>query len=88
MVRGPVEVSRIEPDYPKELRAKHVQGEVILAGVICRDGSVQRIEVLKATDPRLEDLAVTAFRAWRYEPATLDGKPVPVYVSVVIRFTL
>jgi len=32
--------------------------------------------------------AAEAMRHWRYEPATLDGKPVDVYFTVRIEFKL
>lgn len=88
VLREPVELSRTKPDYSKDLRAKRVQGEVVLMGVICRDGSVAEARVLRSDDRRLEVPALAAFRGWRYKPATVDGEPIPVFVTVVVRFSL
>jgi hypothetical protein len=33
-------IHRVEPDYPIEARAKHIQGKVILQAIISREGNV------------------------------------------------
>jgi TonB family protein len=52
------------------------------------DGSVTEIEVKNSTNPGqgFEDAAIAALKKWRYEPGTLNGKPVPVYFTVTIDF--
>jgi len=34
----------------------------------------------------LQQAAVDAVRQWKYRPATLNGNPVPMQLSVTIRF--
>jgi outer membrane biosynthesis protein TonB len=43
---------------------------------------------LKGVDPRLDIEAVLAVSQWRYRPATADGKPVRVFLTVTVTFTL
>lgn len=59
-----------------------VEGAAILRVVVGEDGRVRDPCVLHA-EPQgrgFDELAVRAALRWRYEPARLDGKPVPVYV--------
>jgi protein TonB len=59
---------------------------VILEAVITTSGDVQQIHVLRSVNPLLDEAAVRAVRAWRYRPATLNGRAVPVYLTVTVRF--
>jgi protein TonB len=34
----------------------------------------------------LRQAAVDALGQWKYEPATVDGKPVPMHLTVTIQF--
>lgn len=36
----------------------------------------------------LDEAAIEAVRCWTFEPATLRGRPVPVYVHLTARFEL
>ena len=49
-----------------------------------------RIEILRSNRPNMgfEDAALAAVKQWRYEPATQNGRPVDVYFTVVVDFTL
>jgi protein TonB len=38
--------------------------------------------------PLLDQAAVGAVKQWRYTPALLNGVPVPVIMSVTVRFAL
>ena len=52
------------------------------------DGSVGDARVTKSLDSRfgLDEEALTAARRWRFRPGTLNGKPVPVMVSIELLF--
>jgi protein TonB len=36
----------------------------------------------------LHQAAMDALRQWKYQPATLDGKPVPMHLAVTLQFRL
>jgi protein TonB len=82
--------SQVRPDYPEPARQARLQGNVILEAVIRADGTVAKIRVLRCTQPRVgfEEAAIDAVGQWLYEPATQNGKPVDVYFTVVVEFTL
>jgi TonB family protein len=83
-------VSEVKPQYtPEAMRAK-IEGTVILTAVVRTDGTPSDIEITKSLDTEygLDKQAVAALSQWRFEPGLKDGKPVPVRVTVEMRFTL
>jgi protein TonB len=64
-----------------------VEGVVILEATIDAGGQVQAVQLLRSA-PLLDQAALEAVRQWRYEPATLNGEPVPVIMTITVRFAL
>lgn len=87
-VTKPELIHRVEPDYPEIARKAHIQGVVILEAVITTSGSVEEVKVLKSIQPTLDQSAMNAVKQWKYKPAILNGKPVKVYFTVTVTFTL
>ncbi len=81
-------IHRVDPEYPAELQEARPSGQVILSIVIGKNGEVQQVEVLKGDegDPGLNSAAANAVSQWCYKPFVLDGIPVPVRTTVVVRF--
>jgi TonB family protein len=54
------------------------------------DGSVADARVTRSLDARfgLDDEAIAAAKQWRFRPGTLNGKPVPVVVSIELMFSV
>jgi len=63
---------------------------VILQIVVRKDGSVGDITVVRTPgeDLGFEQAAMAAVQRWKYKPAMKDGKPVDVYITVVVDFRL
>jgi periplasmic protein TonB len=80
-------VHRVEPTYPPIAKAAHVQGTVILAAVIGKDGTIQNLHVVSG-HPLLQGAAMDAVKQWKYRPYILNGEPVEVDTQVVVNFTL
>jgi protein TonB len=38
--------------------------------------------------PMLQQAALDSLRTWKYEPALLNDKPVPVQTSITVKFRL
>lgn len=85
-VRAPVLLQRVDPDYPESARRAHLEGMLILEAVITASGTVREVRILRPLNPLLDQAAVRAVRQWRYRPATLNGRAVPVYLTVTVRF--
>jgi protein TonB len=87
-VVAPVALTRVEPRYPEHLRQMRVGGIVILELAISETGAVEHIAVLKSVAADMDISAIQAVRQWTFQPATLDGKPVPVLFNVSVHFKL
>jgi TonB family protein len=74
----PILVSKVEPDFTPEARAKGIEGSVRLYAEINQSGQAVNVRVIGALDPGLDANAVEAVRKWRFRPALRDGKPVTV----------
>ncbi|HEX3083287.1 MAG TPA: TonB family protein, partial [Pyrinomonadaceae bacterium] len=60
------------PIFPKEALAHDVHGTVIISAVLCRDGRVTDIEVVKGLPFGVTESALNAVRNRRFVPAELD----------------
>ncbi len=80
-------IHRVEPEYPDEARTQHIQGLVTLDVQIGGEGAVHNIAVVDG-NAMLAEAAVQAVRQWRYQPNSVDGRPVEMQTRVTIRFTL
>jgi TonB family protein len=78
---------RVEPEYPEQALAQHVQGPVLLDLHIGQDGSVQEIKVVSG-DAQLAAAAATAVRQWRFKPQIVHGRPVEMETQITLKFTL
>ena len=87
-MKPPVLVKKVEPSYPDIARKARMEGTVIIQAIIGRTGQVEDATVLRGVNPLLDQAALEAVRLWIYEPAMLNNKPVKVYFTVTVIFTL
>jgi protein TonB len=89
-VTAPTLLREVEPFYTADAMRSKIQGEVHIQAVVRADGTVGDMTITKSLD-RLRGLDEAALRAasqWRFRPATLEGRPVDVYVTLVLEFRL
>ena len=60
-------------------------GDVVIDAVVDAQGDVQPISVVSGP-PSLRKPALQALKSYKYQPATLNGRPVPARVTVKIQF--
>ena len=60
---------------------------MILEATLDEHGNVDRLKVLRSV-PLLDEAALQAVRRWRYTPTLLNGRPVPVLMTITVRFSL
>lgn len=84
----PVKVHDVAPEYTELARAARLQGVVILQTAIDQEGNVVDVDVLKGLHMGLTEAAVDAVKQWKFEPAKIDGKPIPVSYNVTVNFRL
>ena len=80
--------SKVEPEYPELARVARLEGNVILQAIIDRNGDVVNVRVIKGQPMGLSEKAIEAIRQWKFQPATLNGKPVDVYYNLTVNFRL
>lgn len=87
-VRAPVKTYWPQPAYTEIARKARVQGVVIVQAIVDKNGTVQDVKILKGLPMGLDKAAVDSIKTWKFEPATLNGKPVDVYFNLTVNFTL
>jgi protein TonB len=83
-----LKIKNVNPVYPQMAKIARVQGPVVLAAIIGKDGSIQNLHVLSTASPLLNQAAIDAVREWRYRPYILNGEPVEVDTQITVNFTL
>jgi len=77
-----------EPKYPDAILKSQLQGNVNLVARIDKEGRIQNLIPLASSFQPLIEPAVAAVQAWRFKPATRDGKPVDIAANIGVRFRL
>ena len=80
-------LKQIVPAYPPPARQLRISGTVHLLGIIAKDGTIQRLQVLSG-HPLLRQAALDAVSQWVYRPTILNGQPVEVEAPIDVIFTL
>jgi TonB family protein len=85
-------IKKVEPVYPPDAAAQHISGTVRVYYVIGADGVVYNAHALSgeglSEDPSLRKAAEDAVLQWRFQPATMDGKPIGMNaVTVDLKFS-
>ena len=86
-VAAPRKIRDVAPEYPELARRAGVEGVVVIDCTIEPLGLVSGVQVLSG-HPLLNQAALDAVRQWRYEPTRINGVPVPVVLTVTVRFNL
>ncbi len=80
-------ISSMPPAYPPLAKSQHVSGSVLVDALIDANGRVTTMKVVSGP-VLLHQAAMDALKQWKYRPATLDGKPTPMHLTVTIQFRL
>jgi protein TonB len=89
-VTTPTLIHQVKPRYTADAMRLRIQGSVLVECVVLPDGLVGDARVVRSLDSRfgLDDEAIAAAKQWRFRPGTLNGKPVPVVVSIELMFSV
>lgn len=85
---GPMLKSRGATEFPKKMRQWGLDGNVAVNGIITTEGNLEDIRVTRSIHPAFELAAVKGAMATQISAATMDGKPIPVYISIPFSFML
>ena len=78
---------RVEPQYPQMAKVAHIQGDVVLAATISKNGSIENLHQISG-HPILVQSAMEAVKQWRYKPYLLNGEPVEVETTIKVTFKM
>jgi TonB family protein len=84
-LKPPRLVTSVLPVYPIVARDNGIEGDVVIDTTIDKTGAVASMKVVSGP-PVLREAALRALRQWKYEPSKLNGEPVPVEMTVTIKF--
>ena len=65
-------VTRVEPEYPRELQQRGIAGTVRLAVTVSPRGSVESVQVVGG-NPILAEAAVKSVKRWIYSPSAMTS---------------
>ena len=80
-------ISSVPPVYPQLARSQRISGDVKIDALIDDHGRVTGMKVLSGPI-MLHQAAMDALHQWKYRPATLNGEPVSMHLTVTIQFRL
>jgi len=83
----PEATTKVPPVYPDRARERNIDGTVILRTLVCEHGRVCDLRI-KESVPELDESAAYSVSQWVYRPARREGKDVPCWVDVPVRFRL
>jgi TonB family protein len=81
-------ISKPEPSYTESARKAQVTGTVVLRAVFASDGTVKHFLVVSGLPYGLTEEAVKAARKIKFTPATIDGRPVSMFIQLEYNFNL
>lgn len=87
-VKKPEPLYTPRPRYTEIARRSRIQGVVLLEAIIDTQGNVTDLRVLKGLSMGLTEEAEAAVKKWKYRPATLNGKPVAVILTLSVTYEL
>ena len=80
-------IRKVEPKYPPLAIAARIQGPVVLAAVISKEGTIENLRLVNG-HPMLVPAAIEAVSQWRYRPYSLNGDVIEVDTQITVNFVL
>ena len=87
-VSAPQLIFAPDPEFSDEARRAKYQGVCVVSLIVDAQGNPQRVQVVRHLGMGLDEKAVEAVKQYKFKPATLQGKPVPVEVNIEVNFRI
>jgi TonB family protein len=84
----PVTVKQVTPKYPKALRKSKGTAIVLIKGIVSANGDFIDYEATQNNEDDAARSALAVMSRYKFQPATLDGKPVAIYIAMSIHFEM
>ena len=101
-VTAPKVIYQVDPEFTKDAKKQKVSGIALMSLIVDTEGNTMDVHILRsiadsldkkhhdqkhlAAAQTLDQAAVDAVRKYKFEPARLQGKPVPVELNVEVSF--
>ena len=85
-IKPPKAVSAPDPKFPDLPADAEPRGTVVLLIGVSKKGRVEAVRVLRSDEAAFEKTAVATVKKWKFKPAEKDGHPVPVQITVEMKF--
>jgi periplasmic protein TonB len=79
---------QVEPNYSDEARRAKIQGSVVLAVTVEKDGSIEPNKVLQSLGYGLDEEAQKVLGKWKCVAAKYNGQPVALPIQIKVNFHL
>ena len=77
-----------DPEYSDPARKARYQGTIVMGLTVDASGAPRDIQIVRPLGLGLDEKAVAAVGAWKFQPAQKDGNPVSATVMVEVSFHL
>lgn len=74
--------------YPDLARENAIEGSTLVLFVVNTTGRAEKVEIVQSDNPMFNEVSLEAIRNLHFTPATHNGKPVRVRMTIPINFTL
>ncbi len=85
-VTPPTLTHSIDPKWSQEAIDQQLGGIVVVSLIVNSEGEPEQVAVARGVGHGLDAMAVDTVRQYTFSPATKDGVPVPVRISVEINY--
>jgi len=85
-IKPPKAVHAPDPKFPDLPPGAEPHGLVVMLIGVNAKGHVQAVRVLRSDEKIFEQSALDTVKKWKFKPAEKSGKPIPVQVTVEMRF--
>ncbi len=86
---APLLLKSVEVTLPEAAKTVDFQpGQIVIETVVDANGDISAAAVLHSDTPDLNEAALQSVHGRKYQPAMKDGKPISVFVTVVVKIEL
>jgi TonB family protein len=87
-VTAPRLTHSVDAEFTQKAKQAKYQGVSVVQCVVDTNGMPQHVHTVRKLRMGLDEKAIEAVRQYRFQPGTLDGKPVPVAITIEVNFHL
>ncbi len=81
------ELAHEYPHYPETAKKAKLEGSCLVRYTIGKNGRIEEITFLKKSEyPIFDEETLKTVQSWRYQPMTVDGKPVEVVHEIEVNY--